>query len=892
AGTIAIVSWFSDNQYTSSFFASIASTKFISSLSLILCAISLYSVNTLPGSRFDRTIGKGAAYGVIVICALSIIELVTNIPVSPDRLFIGFSKRSYAGTMEIFASLLFLLLAIVLIKLRRTGSHILVQVLLPVVFFPAVFITFNYISGLDYLGSIPFAVTTALTTSLGIMLVCVGIFFSRPLQNLSFSYERKIAAYFAVAILLLGIVFFSISANNQKLLQSSKMVDRTSKVLLKTNVILTEAQDIETGARGFIITSDEQFLEPYHRSSVSIIYSIDTLRALTAEAPVQQVLVDTLLSLAKQNIVLRGRLIEMKRAGLEGQLLTIMAIGAEKKLMDNMRQVIRNIQTAEQRRLQARMDINTITARGSQRIISVIEVLVTLLIIIVAIIVYRNTLSRNRAEAALRKSEAFARSIIDNAAGAITIKDAEGRYMMVNHAAQQLIGLPEHQILGKYVRDFFPDIDVGLESSDRAVLENKNRVESTSSVKIGDKTVHMLTTRFPLFDENNQVYGLCSMSTDITPIKEAQEVIEAAHRQQHLMLNGLQNLLEASLDIICVINEDGQYNQVSANCPDLFGYEASDLIGKHYTEFMYPEDIAYSLSCLKEIVAGTTVRDCENRYIKKDGSLVPLLWTVIWSPENKMFYAIIKDATEKKLTAQQLTELNAQLSKRANELMASNTELEQFAYVASHDLQEPLRMVTSFLQLLEKRLEGALDETNKKYIAFAVDGAERMKTLIQDLLQYSRIGTSKEMVVTVDCNEVLRSVRNIFELSIRETNADLVIHPLPVIKGERAQIHQLFQNLIGNAIKYSQPAAPKIEVGFNEVDNNWVFYVKDQGVGINPKFFDKIFIIFQRLHNRSDFSGTGIGLAICKKIVERHGGSIWVESEQGQGSTFFVRLPK
>ena len=310
-------------------------------MQIVLCAISLYSINSGTNNRIANGAGKGAVYGVIFICTLTLLELFTNLPVSFDRLFIGFSKKPNTGRMEIFACLLFLALAIILLKLRSTGSHIVVQILLPIVFFVAVFITFNYISGLDYLGSIPFAVNTALTTSLGIMFLCVGIFFSRPLQNLKFSYERKIASYFAVAILLLGIVFFSISANNQKLLQSTRMVDRTNQVLLKTNVILTEAQDIETGARGFIITSVDAFLEPYHRSSQNIIQSIDSLRQLTAEVPAQQVRIDSLLSLAKQNILLRSRLIEMKRAGLEADLLTIMAIGAEKKLMDQMRGLIR-----------------------------------------------------------------------------------------------------------------------------------------------------------------------------------------------------------------------------------------------------------------------------------------------------------------------------------------------------------------------------------------------------------------------------------------------------------------------------------------------------------------------------------------------------------------------
>ncbi|RYG29930.1 MAG: PAS domain-containing sensor histidine kinase, partial [Chitinophagaceae bacterium] len=358
------------------------------------------------------------------------------------------------------------------------------------------------------------------------------------------------------------------------------------------------------------------------------------------------------------------------------------------------------------------------------------------------------------------------------------------------------------------------------------------------------------------------------------------------------VLNTMQDLLEASLDMICVVNETGVISQISANCKNLLGFEPSEMIGKPYTAFMLADATARSYSEEPVEDKNKIIRKFENRGLRKDGTGIPLSGTAIWSPETKSFYAIVKDATERKMSAQQLEELNESLRKRAAELQASNTELERFAYVASHDLQEPLRMVSSFLQLLENKLGGDLDETGKKYIDFAIDGAERMKTLIQDLLQYSRVGTSKEMVVNVNMDEILNSVKMIYSLAITESSAELVIHPLPVIKAEKAQMHQLFQNLVGNAIKYSSPSPPRIEVGYEELPNDWQFYVRDQGIGIHPKFFEKIFVIFQRLHNKTEYSGTGIGLAICKKIVERHGGVIWVESEPGKGTCFFVRLPK
>jgi PAS domain S-box-containing protein len=767
-GIIAIGGWFSDLGKVRPILASISSTKFNTAICLIFSAIALFVSDRQNKSKYVSRAGTACACAVLIIASLTILEYITGIKLGFDQVIINdLGGDANPGRIELSACLMFLIVGLILLKLEQSTSLILVQILLPLVFFVAVFITFNYISGLSYLESMPFAVNTALTTSLSIMALSIGIFNSRPLSGIQFSFEKKMAAYFGVTILLLGIVFFSFSANNQKLIASSKLIDHTKDVLLRTSMVLNEAQDVENGARGFLITGREDFLEPYNKGAVNIFKNIEEVKRLTKSNADQQRRVDTLLSLAKQNILLRKSLIDFKKGGFIQPLYATVLIGAEKKLMDRLRQSIADIQQAEETSLQQRNLDNAETAQGSQRTIASLQILVLLILIAMFLIIYRNTMSRNSAEAALRKSE----------------------------------------------------------------------------------------------------------------------------RQQQIMLNGIQDLMEASLDIICLLDEQGRFVQISANCERLLGYTPDELAGRHYSELLVPEEKTASVEREAVIKDGATIRDSENRYLRKDGRIISLLATAIWSPENHTFFSILKDATEKQMTARQLTELNEILKKRAAELQASNIELERFAYVASHDLQEPLRMVTSFLQLLEKKLEGSLDDTSKKYIYFAIDGAERMKILIQDLLQYSRIGTSKEIVEDVDCNVIMESVKNIYTLAILETRADLIVHPLPVIQAEKGQIHQLFQNLVGNAIKYS-PDPPRIEVGYRDEPEYWQFYVKDQGIGINQKFFDKIFVIFQRLHNKSEFTGTGIGLAICKKIVERHGGNIWVESEQGKGSTFFIRLPK
>jgi light-regulated signal transduction histidine kinase (bacteriophytochrome) len=227
----------------------------------------------------------------------------------------------------------------------------------------------------------------------------------------------------------------------------------------------------------------------------------------------------------------------------------------------------------------------------------------------------------------------------------------------------------------------------------------------------------------------------------------------------------------------------------------------------------------------------------------------------------------------------------------AEELRRSNTDLEQFAYVASHDLQEPLRMVTGYSQLLAKRYGDRLDQKAKEYIGFAVDGAKRMQGLIEDLLTYSRVGSKGKAFASTDCEAVLGKTLAVLRVGIQECGARVTHDRLPTVMGDEFQLGQLFQNLLGNAIRYRNSKAPQVHVSCRQETEQWTFAVKDNGIGIDPQYRERIFQIFQRLHTREEYEGSGIGLAICKKIVERHGGKIWVESDLGEGATFYFTIP-
>ncbi len=238
-----------------------------------------------------------------------------------------------------------------------------------------------------------------------------------------------------------------------------------------------------------------------------------------------------------------------------------------------------------------------------------------------------------------------------------------------------------------------------------------------------------------------------------------------------------------------------------------------------------------------------------------------------------------------------IMELHETLRIQTAELVRSNRDLEQFAYVASHDLQEPLRMVSSYTQLLARRYKGRLDADADEFIAFAVDGAKRMQRLINDLLAYSRVGTRGEEFEPTDCTTALDQALLNLKAAVAESGAVVTRDPLPTVPADPRQFGQLLQNLVGNALKYHGHESPRVHVSAEQKGTEWVFSVRDNGIGIDPKYAERVFVLFQRLHNREQYSGTGIGLAICKKIVERHDGRIWVESQLGSGATFYFTIP-
>lgn len=366
---------------------------------------------------------------------------------------------------------------------------------------------------------------------------------------------------------------------------------------------------------------------------------------------------------------------------------------------------------------------------------------------------------------------------------------------------------------------------------------------------------------------------LNEMSATITRLEREEADLKRIQTMYHAVL-------DTADDAIFIKDAEGRYVVVNSVLAMRIGISKEDLLAKTPMD-VYPVELGAKIreNDLQTLTTGR-IEENEDRMVTEEGKRVFLARKVPIRDEDGQIVGLLgisRDITERK--------------RLEEELERSNADLEQFAYVASHDLQEPLRMVSSFVQLLARRSKGKLDPDCEEFIGFAVDGAERMRVLIDDLLAYSRVGRQEIPADSVPCGAVFERVTTNLRAAIEESGAVLSHDRLPVVKGSEVLLGQLLQNLIANALKFQGQERPEVHVGVERADGEWLVSVRDNGIGIDPKHFERIFAVFQRLHGRSEYPGTGIGLAICKKIVERHGGQIWVQSSPGSGSTFFFTLP-
>ena len=467
------------------------------------------------------------------------------------------------------------------------------------------------------------------------------------------------------------------------------------------------------------------------------------------------------------------------------------------------------------------------------------------------------------------------------------------RITFVNRYTEQLLGLSLEEWTGRslpWYSIMHPD------DADAALHEMQSRFDLAASepgppisfrVFTADGAWVYLEMRLGVIrDEQGKATGLRGIAVDVTPQKEAERRIGQLMNLVEVSRKRLQDTIDAVPAVVWEAvgpPDDQQMVFVSNFAEQLSGYTAQEWVeARNISRTMIvPEDVDQVMETVYDNYYREKTLPVQYRLRHKDGR-------VRWV-EARM--SIVRDANLQPMGVRGVTMDITELRTTEAELRRSNEELQQFAYVASHDLQEPLRMVTSYLQLIEQRYGDQLDEQAREFIGFAVGGAVRMKQLITDLLLYSRVQTNREEFKAVDLNVLVSNVLQNLHSMITDTKAEVLVDPLPTISGNATLLTQLFQNLLNNSLKFRSAEPPRIEVRVERAGPMWKLSIRDNGIGFEPRYANRIFVLFQRLHSQAKYSGTGIGLAICKKVVESHAGDIWVESEPGIGSTFYFTLP-
>jgi chemotaxis family two-component system sensor kinase Cph1 len=469
--------------------------------------------------------------------------------------------------------------------------------------------------------------------------------------------------------------------------------------------------------------------------------------------------------------------------------------------------------------------------------------------------------------------------------GAVTLS-GDGTILYSNPRFADMVATPLERLTGTAFREF---VAAAYQVAFAALLARGQHERWSDEIELGAADGALRAVKLSLHPlETEGQRRICAVVTDITEQKRAAQALAESEK-------AFCTLADSLPQVVWICTPDGMNIYFNQRWVDYTGLTLEESYGRGWNTPFHPDDKQPAWEAWNHAVATGDTYRIECRLRAADGSYRWFLTKGV--PQRDAAGRIVRwfgtctDIEDLKQVEAKLQESQRELERRAQELTRSNADLQQFAYGVSHDLQEPLRMVSSYVELLANRYRGRLDADADDFIGFAVDGATRMQRLIDDLLKYSRVGTQAKELAPTAGDTVLGHVLDNLQVAIETAQAVVTHDPLPTVMADEVQLAQVLQNLIGNAIKFHGEAPPRVHVSAERDGGAWRFAVRDNGIGIDPQHFQRIFVIFQRLHSRAAYPGTGVGLAICKRIVERHGGRIWVESVPGEGATFVFTIP-
>jgi PAS domain S-box-containing protein len=714
-------------------------------------------------------------------------------------------------------------------------------------------------------------------------------------------HAAEIWSGFALALVSLILVGAVAMLMTKRLARSSGMVARTYVEIEWLNRLQQELGAAQSYDRAYLLTGSANTLAAAHEVRRSIGETLGEIRRLEADNPAQAARTGELAALVARDLDQLDQVVATENRRGQAAAEEFARGHGGVPIAPETNQRIAGIISVEQVLLRKRQSAAQESVRTASRAIIYGTLAALAFVVFAGIYLYRalrilrtmTLLAERSAREASERGEELARQaeaarlgreqlvgLLESATDAILTVDADGRIAYANGRTAQYFGYPVAELLGMEIEQLVPQANQDAHRGYRAEFARQPRVRAMAP-SLDLYALRKDGTEFPVEVSLSPVTGRNGSQVLAT----VRDITQARRGQEYQ--GRISALVEASRYAIISYKLDGSVLTWNGGARVLYGWSPDEIIGRNVSVIIPGQCMAQHLRQIEDIAAGKGAQEYEAARRRKDGSLVQV--AVSKAPIHDSHRRVVAISTISYDITQRVS-AERELHARTEELARSNAELEQFAYVASHDLQEPLRMVASYLQLIEQRYRGRLDSDANDFINYAVDGARRMKQLISDLLNLSRAGRAMEPR-PIELDQALKRATAMLAFAIEESHAVLTRDRLPRVMGEEASLAEVFQNLISNAIKFRSAEPPRIRIGARREIGCWVISVADNGIGIDPAYRDRIFAMFQRLHGREKFPGTGIGLAICKRIVERIGGRIWVESRPGCGATFRFTLP-
>ncbi len=733
-----------------------------------------------------------------------------------------------------------------------------------------------------------------------------------------------IGSSLAIAFLIINAVVTY--ASLRALFDGWRSLNRIQDGLLGLDAVLSDLRDAETGQRGYLLTGDETYLEPYRQAVAIVDADLNRLEGLAADDRARRVRVADIRGRVAEKLSELQETIELRREKGPEAALRVVLSGRGKAVMDALRAQL-GAAADEENRIRLRLNAESLSA--FRKAMVSFAVISALSLGLLCLMHYLDQKGRS----ALFQSEQRLATTLQSIGDGVIATDREGRVVSLNGVARSLTGREPGEAIGQPLEVAFPIFNEGtrrpVDNPVRRVLE-ENRIIGLASHTIlvakDGREIPIEDSAAPIRDGQGLILGVVLVFRDVTERRRTVEDLERRVRERTAELAEANRTLRSEADerklaekavraseekfrlmvevvkdyAIFMLDRDGHVVSWNAGAGMITYYRAEEVIGRHFSCFYTGEDIAKGYPAHELEMAATEGRfEDEGWRVRKDGSRyrANVIITALRDGDGRLigYSKVSRDVTERREAEERLKDLAVRLER-------SNRELQEFASVASHDLQEPLRKIQAFGDRLRDKHSEALGEQGRDYLGRILSAAGRMRKLIDDLLTFSRVSSKAVAFGPVDLGRITREVLSDLEGRIQQTAARVEVDELPTVEADPTQMRQLIQNLVGNALKFHRPEVPPVvqvwgrpaPAANGEASGPMLrqIIVQDNGIGFEEKYLDRIFGVFQRLHGRDGYEGTGMGLAICRKIVERHGGSITARSTPGHGATFLVTLPQ